>query len=642
MDLQRYLKEISPESIIDVIEISLLKNLLNGHSYSLGSGTTLLIPNYCTSNQNFLRINAIEDEPFRTFGDLCKFFRYPHCANCNEICESSDEYEAKKYFIGERKVFRVYCCKPLGLWDMTYPIMCGKKTIGVLFGGQKLVKNAFNNYADILSDVYKFLDWEGLDSFASQKQLIECKVNNLNISQDLRKRLLIQLHEKHPKIELSEFKQSILEFQSFGNIIQDLFNALYQSRKNSTEQSLLRICDEELLEIDLSEEESWWENFSNYISKIENLPQINKVIFFTRDNSRYVLRNEMLEQNYFFARRMTARFVINYFPINQLIKILPQDYPFFILENQNTDEDLWGYRSNLIAGKRRYSTLIILSGSLPENDLNFYSSLCGVFSASSDFANMVFHDRQVDLEYQRKVEDVAHSFATPLQIVSTTLGNLKYEKEIANQPTIKNNIQAALENIDKASIDVDMLLDIRPRKEVVINYIETINEVIKSMDIIAREKRCEIIRKGSWPERIMIRGNPYLIEKALICLIDNAIKYSFQGLNYYKKNYEVRIAVIKNDEYVKTIISNYGVGIPENKIDEIKGYNSRGEITDPKRNRPGSGRGLPMAIRVFEGLGGYLEISSVQDRRAPKNELEKYLRYITTVEAAIPLSRRNE
>jgi PAS domain S-box-containing protein len=94
-----------------------------------------------------------------------------------------------------------------------------------------------------------------------------------------------------------------------------------------------------------------------------------------------------------------------------------------------------------------------------------------------------------------------------------------------------------------------------------------------------------------------------LLREVLSILVDNAIKYTIKG--------EVRIGyeMVRNEE-VKFIVSDSGIGIPENETENIfsRFYRVKNKIND---TTSGSGLGLPIAQHYVSLLGGELELKSI-------------------------------
>jgi signal transduction histidine kinase len=195
--------------------------------------------------------------------------------------------------------------------------------------------------------------------------------------------------------------------------------------------------------------------------------------------------------------------------------------------------------------------------------------------------------------------------------------------------------------IQDAREDIVLLLDPALHGEEVFDLVDVLTYVIKQMEPIAKQHPCVVVGQGTWPEKVPVRGIRYRIQRALTCLLDNGIKYSFVGQRRDGGGlHEVRIRVIIADGYVKVTMTNYGIGIPEEKLGAIRTYGLRGEVPDERRPRLGTGLGLPYAIDVFEEFGGWIHVTSLPASSATEVERRKYHRYITSVEAALPVTRR--
>ena len=142
--------------------------------------------------------------------------------------------------------------------------------------------------------------------------------------------------------------------------------------------------------------------------------------------------------------------------------------------------------------------------------------------------------------------------------------------------------------------------------------------------------------------RSAVRGIRYRVQRALTNLLDNAIKYSYVGIRRETgKPHEVRVWFTISDGYAKIMMENFGIGFTKEKLEALAQYGLRGKVGDRWIARTGYGLGLPLAIEVFEELGGWIHITSEPAAWATEAEIDNYHRYITQVEAALPIARRS-
>jgi PAS domain S-box-containing protein len=118
-----------------------------------------------------------------------------------------------------------------------------------------------------------------------------------------------------------------------------------------------------------------------------------------------------------------------------------------------------------------------------------------------------------------------------------------------------------------------------------------------------------------------------LLLEALQILVDNAVKYTLSG--EIKLKYEMLL-----NEEVKFIVSDTGIGIPKEELENIfsRFYRVKNEVNDVTS---GSGIGLPIAQHYIQLLGGELHIESEPGKgttfwfKLPFREGQGYLRVVS-------------
>jgi signal transduction histidine kinase len=248
----------------------------------------------------------------------------------------------------------------------------------------------------------------------------------------------------------------------------------------------------------------------------------------------------------------------------------------------------------------------------------------------------------MDARFRKKVAQMGHSFRTPLQTVALVLEELSSSPEIETKPDLKSTVGAGMDRILDVRQDLLDLLEPETVAREEFDLIEVLDYAIDAMKPIAKQRSVAILKWNRWPSGVFVRGVPAQVQRAFTCLLDNATKYSYRGQRSDGGGlFQVRVRVTEEQDRVKVQITNYGIGIPQDKLDAIGDYGLRAEIPDLKTDRLGTGLGLPIAIDVVEDLGGWLDVSSEPARSATEAEKHEYHRFITTVEVVLPTTRRS-
>jgi signal transduction histidine kinase len=103
----------------------------------------------------------------------------------------------------------------------------------------------------------------------------------------------------------------------------------------------------------------------------------------------------------------------------------------------------------------------------------------------------------------------------------------------------------------------------------------------------------------SVPEDML--GDPYRLGQILLNLIGNAIKFTEEG--------EVTVKAKCNDDYLQFSVSDTGIGISEDKLEDI--FESFRQVDSSSTRRHGGvGLGLAISKGLTELMGGRLGVHS--------------------------------
>lgn len=102
-------------------------------------------------------------------------------------------------------------------------------------------------------------------------------------------------------------------------------------------------------------------------------------------------------------------------------------------------------------------------------------------------------------------------------------------------------------------------------------------------------------------EEVILNTDWIKFEKAVLCILDNAIKYTYKGF--------VEVSSKSTHEYVIISIKDSGRGIDKEEMERLLQPFEQGEIVY-NRDYEGLGLGLTIAYRLIQILGGKLEMDS--------------------------------
>lgn len=131
---------------------------------------------------------------------------------------------------------------------------------------------------------------------------------------------------------------------------------------------------------------------------------------------------------------------------------------------------------------------------------------------------------------------------------------------------------------------------------------ELIDEVVRESRIIEKNR----IIESSKNDNIMIFADYKMIKQMLRIFIDNSIKFTPAGG-------EIDVSSMVYNDAVQIIVSDNGIGIPQ---DEIKKIFNRFYIVDKSRSKEkgGSGLGLSIAKWIVDVHAGIIDVKSNEDK----------------------------
>ena len=206
---------------------------------------------------------------------------------------------------------------------------------------------------------------------------------------------------------------------------------------------------------------------------------------------------------------------------------------------------------------------------------------------------------------QQFTSDASHELRTPMAVIMA-------QTELAlEKPRTQDQYRQALEVIQRQGRQMNALiasmldftrLELRPENYPLtnLNYTDLLNALADDMSLIRYKN---ITLSAEIAEGVSIKGNDYLLERAIRNLIDNAYKYGNENGRVLVKLF------LTSENMAECRVIDDGPGIPQEEIEHIFDRFYRG--TWYKSGRvPGSGLGLSIVRKIADIHNGTIRAES--------------------------------
>ncbi len=228
-------------------------------------------------------------------------------------------------------------------------------------------------------------------------------------------------------------------------------------------------------------------------------------------------------------------------------------------------------------------------------------------------------------DFRRSANSAAHDVLIALQPVISDIEKLKSDLKSAFNIGEKweKRLDAIAKRCEDQIADLDTRLGLsKPKYEY-----DSIGKLIhECVDLYAaKAKECEIYfqvdlereidEEGKY-KVVAVRMDRAALKRALVNIIDNAVKYSFSGSATHPRRVEIlgRRQTMRGLPGYNIAVSNLGIGIEKDEIDLVfePGYQGRRRLDE---DRPGYGVGLSFVKDCIERHEGKIVISSQSQQR---------------------------
>ncbi|WP_456474909.1 PAS domain S-box protein [Candidatus Pyrohabitans sp.] len=206
--------------------------------------------------------------------------------------------------------------------------------------------------------------------------------------------------------------------------------------------------------------------------------------------------------------------------------------------------------------------------------------------------------RRLDQLKSDIIANVSHEIRTPITIAK---GYIELAKQETDENERISELRAAIKALMRLNDTVDDLIAIADieRGDFSLNLrkakIDTIiSRAIETKEEFARSRKVDIKVEINYSGEL--RVDPLKLQRAMMNLIDNAIKFN-------RKAGKVRVSVDRKEEELLISVSDTGIGIPQDKLEDI--FKPLTQLDpSPTRYYGGTGTGLAVAKKIIEAHGG--------------------------------------
>jgi signal transduction histidine kinase len=270
-----------------------------------------------------------------------------------------------------------------------------------------------------------------------------------------------------------------------------------------------------------------------------------------------------------------------------------------------------GFREGLDS-KKSENKEIILNNNVIQNSDPYTNQHSRILSRLLYFINVLTKELEEQNQALKSLNEqkneflgiAAHDLRNPIGVI------LGYSQLL--EETIDDELKDCTEIITEASSTMlnllNDLLDISvieagklSLKIKATDYIPFIIKNIKKNDLLAQNKKIQIISDLEMPDQILLIDGGK-IEQVLNNLIGNAIKYSYPDSR-------IIVKVLRENNQVVTQVIDHGQGIPEDEIDGIF-YPFKKSSVRPTSGEASHGLGLAIVKKIIEGHNGHVGVAS--------------------------------
>ena len=206
------------------------------------------------------------------------------------------------------------------------------------------------------------------------------------------------------------------------------------------------------------------------------------------------------------------------------------------------------------------------------------------------------------------ISTVSHELRTPLTSIRGALGLVangitgEISAKAKELIDIASNNSIRLINLINDILDIEKIEAGKMEFNIELcNLIPVLEQAVEANSDFARQYSIDVEFECSMPE-VKVKVDKSRTIQVLTNLFSNAVKFS-------RPNSQVKIAVLKQENKVRVLVTNYAYKIPEEFHDRIFQKFAQADSSNT-RQKGGTGLGLNISKAIIERMGGQIDFSS--------------------------------
>jgi signal transduction histidine kinase len=223
----------------------------------------------------------------------------------------------------------------------------------------------------------------------------------------------------------------------------------------------------------------------------------------------------------------------------------------------------------------------------------------------SESLNRMFDRLERSFETQKQfIASASHELKSPLALLQLSMEDCMQHPDLPDNlghqlirqtDSVRRMSRLVKNLLDLSALELRECLDLKE-----INLAELLKSVLSDYEVVFNAKKIDV--QAEIPPKLMIKGDRDNLQRAIINLVDNAIKYNHDGG-------KIILKVSAKNRGVHMSLFNTGTGIPAEDLDRVFEQFYRVEKSR-SAEYGGSGLGLSIVKRIIELHGGRIDIES--------------------------------